>query len=138
VGNHCHCALRDLIVSQLQKVCPVSTLLTLPTESRALVVAQAYIAKQAEAPLLHAVCKDAGVSVRTIERIFRKDVGMSFEVWRRQVRLMKAIELLVEGYSLKQIASKVGYRQTSALVELFRQTLGTTPKAWISCLTKPN
>lgn len=62
-------------------------LLTLPTESRALVVAQAYIAKQVEAPLLHALCKDAGVSVRTIERIFRKDVGMSFEVWRRQGKL---------------------------------------------------
>jgi AraC-like DNA-binding protein len=49
---------------------------------------------------------------------------------------MKAIELLVEGNSLKQIASKVGYRQTPALLELFRQTLGTTPKAWISRLTK--
>jgi len=136
VKNHCHRALRDLIVSQLQKASPVPMLLTLPTESRALVVAQAYIAKQVEAPLLHALCKDAGVSVRTIERIFRKDVGMSFEVWRRQARLMKAMELLVKGNSLKQIASRVGYRQTSALVELFRQTLGTTPKAWISHLTK--
>jgi hypothetical protein len=45
VKNHCHCALRDLSVSQLQKASPVSMRLILPRESRALVVAQAYIAK---------------------------------------------------------------------------------------------
>jgi len=136
VRNHLHCALRDLIVSQLQNASPVLMRLTLPRDSRALAVAQAFIAKQAQAPLLHALCRDAGVSVRTIQRTFRRDVGMSFEVWRRQVRLMKAIELLVEGKSLKEIASEVGYRQPSALIELFRQTFGTTPKAWISRLTK--
>jgi len=43
------------------------------------------------------LCSEAGVSVRTIERAFRKDVGTSFESWRRQARLTKAVELLVSG-----------------------------------------
>ena len=59
---------------------------------------------------------------------------MSFEFWRRQVRLMKGIELLVAGRSVKAVAADVGYRQPSALVELFRQTLGMTPRAWIAGL----
>jgi quercetin dioxygenase-like cupin family protein len=58
----------------------------------------------------------------------------SFESWRRQARLTKAVELLVSGYSIKEVAGKVGYCQPSAFVEMFRRTFGTTPKVWISAL----
>jgi AraC-like DNA-binding protein len=67
-----------------------------------------------------------------MERIFQREVGMTLESWRRQVRLMKAVELLVEGCPVKKVAAEVGYRQPSAFIELFRQTLGVTPKAWTS------
>jgi AraC-like DNA-binding protein len=48
---------------------------------------------------------------------------------------MKAIELLVGGYSVKETAHKVGCRQTGAFVTMFRDTFGKTPKAWIFSLT---
>jgi AraC-like DNA-binding protein len=132
--NHLHSALRDLIVSQLQNASPVPMFVALPEDSRALGVAQAFIANQADAPSLDALCRRVGVSARTIQRTFRREVGTSFEFWRRQVRLMKGIELLVEGCPVKAVAAEVGYRRPSAFVELFRQTLGITPKAWISAL----
>jgi AraC-like DNA-binding protein len=47
---------------------------------------------------------------------------------------MKAVELLVAGHSVKEVAFSVGYQQSSAFVALFRTTFGTTPKAWISAL----
>jgi AraC-like DNA-binding protein len=47
---------------------------------------------------------------------------------------MKGIELLVEGCPVKTVAADVGYRQPNAFVELFRQTLGTTPKVWVATL----
>ena len=47
---------------------------------------------------------------------------------------MKAIELLVAGYSVKETAYQVGYRQTGAFVTMFRHTFGKTPKVWISSL----
>ena len=78
----------------------------------ALGVARAVIADQANSPSLRAVCENIGVSVRTIERAFRREVGVSFESWRRQVRLMKAIELLVGGCPVKEVAFEVGYRRT--------------------------
>jgi AraC-like DNA-binding protein len=40
----------------------------------------------------------------------------------------------VSGCSIKEVAYKVGYCQSSAFVEMFRRTFGTTPKAWISAL----
>ncbi len=81
-----------------------------------------------------ALCAEIGVSVRTIERAFLKEVGTSFESWRRQVRLKNGVELLISGFSIKEVACKIGYSQSSAFVEMFRKTFGTTPKAWISAL----
>jgi AraC-like DNA-binding protein len=43
-------------------------------------------------------------------------------------------ELLVAGRSVKTVAAEVGYRQPSAFVEFFRQTLGMTPKTWVTGL----
>ncbi len=136
MGIHLHCALRDLILSRLQIASSVPTFVTLPKDSRALAVARACMVNQTKSPSLGALCDDVGVSVRTIERAFQREVGMSFESWRCQVRLMKAIELLVGGCPVKDVAFQVGYRQPSAFGEMFRRTLGTSPKAWAAALEK--
>lgn len=133
--NRLHCALRDLLLSCLERASPIPTVVTLPQDHRAAAVAQAAMARQAGNPSLRSLCAGVGASVRTIERAFRRDVGTDFETWRRQVRLVKAVELLVGGCAVKQVAFEVGYRQPSAFVEMFRRTFGTTPKAWASTLS---
>lgn len=129
-SNRQHRALRDLLISNLRTATPIPAGVTLPRDPRALAVAQALITNPARATALHALCTRAGASVRTIERAFRREVGMDFESWRRQVRLMKGIELLVAGRSVKEVAFEVGYRQPSAFVQMFRKTMGATPKVW--------
>ena len=134
--NPLHRAVRDLILSELQRATPIPSFVTLPKDRRALTVAEAVMQNRDAAASLPALSQSAGASVRTIERTFRRETGLSFESWRKQFRLMKAIELLVEGDSVKQVAFAVGYRQPSAFAEVFRRTLGTTPKAWTSALKK--
>jgi methylphosphotriester-DNA--protein-cysteine methyltransferase len=46
----------------------------------------------------------------------------------------ESVELLVSDCSIKEVAYKVSYCQSSAFVEMFRRTFGTTPKAWILAL----
>jgi AraC-like DNA-binding protein len=132
--NALHGALRDLLIAHLREASPIPTFLTLPKDARALQVAQASISKLSHGPSFGALCAKAGASVRTIERCFRREVGTDFETWRRQARLMKAIELLVAGKSVKQVAFAVGYRRPSAFVAMFRRVFATTPKAWVSAL----
>jgi len=134
--NRLHCALRDLIVSHLEGAAPVPMFLTLPKDPRALAVARALIANQHHNPSLHSLCTGAGASVRTIERVFRGEVGTDFATWRRQARLIKAVELLAAGSLVKQAAFATGYRQPSAFVEMFRRTFGTTPKAWAAAFAE--
>jgi AraC-like DNA-binding protein len=136
--NRIECALRDLLIAELLRATPVPAVVTLPRDPRALAVAQLVIAHPAVRTSLQAMCTSAGVGVRTLERVFLREVGTDFECWRRQVRLMKAVELLVAGSSVKEVASAVGYLHPSAFVALFRSTFGTTPKAWISALNRVN
>ncbi len=136
VKNRMERTLRDLVVSHVEKASPVPIFVTLPSEPRALAVTRAVLENPAQSQTLAALCARVGVSVRTIERMFRKHVGIDFDSWRRQIRLMKAVELLVAGRSVKQVAFEVGYRQCSAFIEAFRQTFGATPKAWILALEK--
>ncbi len=132
--NRLHSALRDLIVAQLEAAPPVPTSITMPADPRALRVANACMRDPSSARL-HRLCERTGVSVRTIERAFRRETGVSFEEWRRQLRLVKAIEMLAAGSSVKEAAYRSGYRQPSAFVEMFRRTLGSTPKRWIAGLS---
>jgi len=134
--NHLHRALRDVILFHLSGASPVPTFLTLPRDPRALAVAHALIASQADNPSLASLCARAGASVRTIERVFRSEVGTDFATWRRQARLMRAVELLAAGSSVKQAAFAIGYRQPSAFVEMFRRTFAATPKVWAAALAQ--
>ncbi|HEX4595106.1 MAG TPA: helix-turn-helix transcriptional regulator [Bryobacteraceae bacterium] len=134
--NALHRALRDLIISHLENAAPVPSFVTLPQDGRALLVAQTAMANLRGCGSFQALCEQAGASPRTIERIFRREIGLSFESWRSQFRLMKAIELLAGGSPVKEVAYQIGYRQPSAFVEKFRRTMGATPKAWASSLRK--
>jgi AraC-like DNA-binding protein len=136
--NRVECALRDLLIAELKRATPVPTVIVLPTDQRALAIAQTLIGNPADCTSLKSICRSAGISVRTLERVFRREVGTDFEYWRRQMRLMKAIELLVTGHRVKEVAFSVGYKHPSAFVTLFRATFGTTPKAWISALERLN
>jgi AraC-like DNA-binding protein len=131
-----HCALRDLLMSQLRAASPMPISVTLPKDPRARMIADQVIGNPAGRQPLAAMCGAAGASVRTIQRIFRREVGSDFEFWRRQVRLMKAVELLVSGRSVKETSAALGYRQPTAFVEMFRGVLGTTPGAWIHALQR--
>jgi len=132
--NRYESALRELLIAHIEKASPMPTFVTLPREARALAVAQAILQDPAASKTLAALCAAAGVSVRTVERSFRKEVGTDFESWRRQVRLTRAVPLLLSGCSIKEVAFRVGYHQSSTFVEIFRRTFGTTPRAWMASL----
>jgi AraC-like DNA-binding protein len=129
-------ALRDLLTLHIRRAAPMPAGVSLPRDRRARAVAECVIGDPGCSKTAAALARAAGASVRTIERKFRQEVGADFETWRRQVRLMKALELLVAGEPVKAVAFQVGYRQPSAFVEMFRRTLGATPKTWIAALER--
>lgn len=136
LSNREHCAFQDLITLYIARATSIPTLIRMPKEPRALNVANRILSSLTESPSLQTVCKEAGVSTRTLQRLFRNEVGIGADSWRQQVRLTRSVELLVGGSSIKQVAFSVGYNQPSAFVTAFRRVFGVTPKIWTERVRK--
>jgi AraC-like DNA-binding protein len=129
-------ALRALLVTELKRASPIPVRVELPSDRRAMRVAQAELADPASHPRISTLCRGAGISVRTLQRAFRNETGIDLESWRRQVRLMRGVELLTAGYTVKEVSALVGYQQPGAFVTLFRRAFGSAPKAWLAALDR--
>lgn len=81
-------------------------------------------------PTLQHLATHAGASEKTISRIFRRDTGMSFQQWRQQWRLMKAVELLSTGQRITDAAQALGFASDSAFIYFFRTMTGMTPRQY--------
>ena len=63
-------------------------------------------------------------SRRTLTRSFRRETGMSFSTWKRQLRRLQSLKLGEEGVPLKAIAARVGYRSPQALRAMMKRGPG--------------
>ena len=90
-------------------------------------VAAALSADPADPRDLAAFAMVAGASVRTLARLFRAETGMSFQQWRRQLRMTEALALIAEGVPPARVAVSVGYASVPAFGAAFRETFGATP-----------
>ncbi len=52
---------------------------------------------------------------------------MSFDAWRRQLRLQTALTWLAVGRPVTTVALDLGYDSPSAFIAMFRRALGQTP-----------
>lgn len=70
---------------------------------------------------------EVGASARTLERLFLKETGLCFSAWRRQIRLLVALDHLASGASIASVAEDLGYQSSSAFSAMFKRTLGRLP-----------
>jgi AraC-like DNA-binding protein len=106
------------------------TPLSLPTSSDP-ALREALIYTRAN--LLHAgvkeVCKTAGLSERTLRRRFRRELGMSWDDYRRRARLVAAAALLSDtALPVGLVAIRVGFESQSAFAKAFRGLTGKSPR----------
>ncbi|MDX2201084.1 MAG: helix-turn-helix transcriptional regulator [Phycisphaerae bacterium] len=109
--------------------------LPLPMDPRAQKVARSVLAQVADSGSLAELVGDSGACLRTIERAFLRQTGMTFGRWRQQARFLEAIRLIGEGRDVTAVALRVGYRSPSAFVAAFRKCLGRTPGQYFSRAT---
>ncbi|MFE2996476.1 helix-turn-helix domain-containing protein [Nocardia sp. NPDC059246] len=69
----------------------------------------------------------AGAGSRTLSRLFRNELGMTFYEWRTQVRVYHALVLLADGHDTTQVAHACGWSNPSGFITAFTALVGTTP-----------
>lgn len=73
---------------------------------------------------LAALCQ---ISLRTLERHFQKNYGVTVSRWMRELRLGRAYETLTQGKSVKEAAYDHGYKQVSHFSREFKNHFGVSP-----------
>lgn len=63
------------------------------------------------------------MSERNLARLVVKETGLSFRRWRQQLQLILALQALVDGRNVQQVAHMLGYDSTTAFITMFK-------KAW--------
>ena len=101
--------------------------LPLPTDRRAVRVAERLRAEPACGLELAELARDAGASARTIQRLFLAETGLRFSEWRQRLRLLHGATLLGDGMSVTEAGLEAGYSGTSAFTAAFRKHFGFTP-----------
>ncbi|MZD04422.1 helix-turn-helix domain-containing protein, partial [Streptomyces sp. SID5785] len=68
-----------------------------------------------------------GASARTLSRLLRADLGLTYPQWRTQIRLHHALVLLADGLPVTAVAHRCGWSSASTFIAVFHRTFGHTP-----------
>ncbi|MFJ2540251.1 MULTISPECIES: helix-turn-helix transcriptional regulator [unclassified Pseudomonas] len=120
--------LLGLCVSEIREAAQQPMLLPLPRDKR---LTALLATPEKLPPELQMLERQIGASSRTIGRIFQRETGMSYQQWRQQWRLMRAMELLATGRSLGYCGFELGFASDSAFIAFFKAMTGSTPGQWL-------
>lgn len=67
------------------------------------------------------------VSLRTLQRRFAQNYGMTISDWMRHVRLAKAYARVVAGEPIKAVAYDLAFKQLSHFSRVFKEVHGVAP-----------
>jgi AraC-like DNA-binding protein len=107
---------------------PERLVVTMPSYgSRLAVVCEAVLRNPTKEGQLDKAAAALGVSVRTLGRLFRDELGTSAANWRRSVQIAIACCALENGISASEVAAMLGYGAGS-FSTFFRSHMGYSPR----------
>jgi len=119
--------LAALILDELRRAAPVRLGVALPRDKRLRQLCEAVLETPTRWDTLEQWSAQAGASPRTVARLFRAELGTTFQQWRQQVLLAHALGLSARKLPMATIAAELGYASASAFSAMVRRTLGAPP-----------
>jgi AraC-like DNA-binding protein len=122
--------LEQVVRDELASLVALPLVVALPTDPAARLVAEELWRAPADDRGALELAAGAGVSLRTLQRRFRDETGLSLQTWRRRAGLQHAMDALRAGASITEAAHACGFSSASAFIAAFRSELGITPGGW--------
>jgi AraC-like DNA-binding protein len=123
--------LMSLVLDELERADTQALGVPLPHgqrgDKRLRALCEAVLREPARQSTLSAWAAEVGASERTLARLFREELGMSYQQWRQQVLLAHALPLLARGLPVGQVAALSGYASDSAFSAMFKAAMGQSP-----------
>ncbi len=122
-----HERLVGVIVDQLAASAALPLSIPMPVDPRAAAVAGRVCGDPSEPVELDCLAREAGVGERTLQRLFKRETGMTFSDWRRRARLLHGLSALSSGAPVTTAAFDAGYASPSAFIGAFKTMFGVSP-----------
>jgi AraC-like DNA-binding protein len=106
--------------------------LPMPGDRRLLRIASAILEQPDDSRTLDQWAHWAGLSARSLSRLFLAETTLSFAQWRQQARLTHALEMLAKGDAVADIADALGYATPSNFIAMFRRSFGQSPARYFA------
>jgi AraC-like DNA-binding protein len=119
--------LRAVLLDQLRASPHQPVQLPTPADPRLAAVCDLLHRNPADPRTLASLGAATGVGERTLSRLFRREMGMTFPQWRTQLRLYHALRMLADDVAVTTVAQHCGWSSTSAFIDVFRRAFGHTP-----------
>ena len=134
-GGDPHAAQRErwiapLLVDELERATQIRIDVPLPADKRLRQLCETLLRHPAASATLAERAAAIGASERTVARMFRSQLGMSWQAWRQQAILAHALPLLARGMPVSQVATSSGYATDSAFCAMFKAATGQSPTAF--------
>ena len=120
--------LTSLLLEEMRIAPTLSLDLPLPQDRRLRVLCEALLEDPGAGFGLEEWAQRVGASPRTLARLCKEELGMTFGQWRQRVRLAQAAALVSGGRSLASVAASLGYESASAFSAMFKRALGRSPR----------
>jgi AraC-like DNA-binding protein len=127
VDNQGHARMEGLLVDLLAAAETAPLELPLPRDPRARRLADRILGAPGEEASLADLARDAGASLRTLQRLFQAETRLPLETWRNRARMQQAVVSLSRGASVTETALETGYQSVSAFIAAFKRAFGQTP-----------
>lgn len=126
-GRAARARLLRVLVDELREADELPLHLPEPRDDRLRALARRLYADPADGATLAQLGAAVGASPRTLSRLLRGELGMTFYEWRTQLRIHHALVLLAEGHDTARTAHACGWANPSSFIAAFTHVIGTTP-----------
>ena len=125
--------LTGLVCDELQRAATQDLGVPLPDpargDKRLRALCEAVLRAPSERATLAQWAADVGASERTLARLFRDELGTTYQQWRQQAVLAHALPLLARGVAVSDVAAATGYASDSAFTAMFKSAMGVPPRS---------
>ncbi|HZN71559.1 MAG TPA: helix-turn-helix transcriptional regulator [Micromonosporaceae bacterium] len=111
-----------------ERVTPL--LIPQPRDTRLRKLVDRLMVEPAGAARLEALAPGLGTSARSLSRLCREELGLTYPQLRTRVRLLHALVLLANGATVSATAHACGWSKPSSFIDAFRRFFGTTPAVY--------
>lgn len=126
-GSSARARLVRVLVDELRETQEQPLYLPQPRDDRLRAIVRILSRKPEDNTSMDDLGKAVGASSRTLSRLIRSELGMTFYEWRTHLRVYHALVLLAQGHDVTQTAYACGWANPSGFIAAFTGIVGSTP-----------